>query len=135
MLEKFKVLNDLAAELRRHGLEVEVRKDSICLGRKQWDKYSRLHLLMLSAVPHLNHRDKGFFIYLTEQHDASGTVRKFSIKLCDDGNAPIRSYDLDTKRGGHIHDYVGSTRGEGHKRFSSCVSDIVMDMLNRMCAY
>ena len=132
---KFLVLSELAAEFRKHGIQVVVGRDSVCIGRPTWDKYSKSLLMMLSARPAIKIGDKGFAIYLTEQQDGSGVVLKYGINLCDDKDNPIRAYHLDTKRGAHVHDFNGKRQVPGHLEFSREMPTIANDMLSRMRSY
>lgn len=132
---KFLILSELAAEFRKHGIQVVVKRDSVCIGRPTWDKYSKTFLTMLSARPAIRIGEKGFEIYLTEQQGKVGSVLKYGINLSDDGGTPVRAYHLDTKRGPHVHDFDGKRQKPGHERFSRKMPTIVNDILSRMRAY
>ena len=59
---RFRFLNELAAELKAHGLQVGVDEDSICVGRPTWDRYANQFFTMVSAAPYIKHGQKAFFI-------------------------------------------------------------------------
>jgi len=130
--DRFQVLNILAVELRRHGLEVSIDQDTICVGRTQWDEYSQRILTMLSAAPAIKAGPKSFFIFVTEEYDSAGSLAKYAVKLTDGGKRALRSWDLDTKRGPHTHDYTSGEKEPGHTPWSGSLEDVAAEMMDIM---
>jgi hypothetical protein len=110
---RFRFLNELAAELNAHGLQVGVDEGSICVGRPTWDRYANQFFTMVSAAPYIKHGQKAFFIYASEQYDENGELKKYSVKLCNAAKAEIKAWELDTKRGQD----VGKGSAIRHVRF------------------
>lgn len=126
---RFQVLNTLATELRRHGLEVAVSPETICIGRDQWDRYSQQILRMLSAAPAIRAGEKSFFLFATEQYDPNHVLVKYAIKLCDGEKVPLHSWDLDTKHGQHRHEYEHGEKSPIHVPHDGSVSQIAAEIM------
>jgi hypothetical protein len=132
---RFEVLNQLASGFRRQGLEVTVDPNTICVGREQWDKYSNQILMMLSAAPAIKAGMKTFYLFASEQYDSSHTLTKYSIKLCDDQKNELKAWELDTKRGQHVHLYSNSEKEASHLPFEGSIEDIAAQIMGFMRMY
>jgi hypothetical protein len=132
---RFEVLNALASGFERHGLTVTVDPDTICVGREQWDTYSKQILMMLSAAPAIKEGDKTFNLFATEQYDSDNKLTKYSIKLCDAQRNELKSWDLDTKRGQHTHLYSNNEKEPPHIPFDGSITNIVADIIGFMRMY
>ena len=136
MLDKnFKVLNSVACELRKCGIEVSIEKETICIGRGQWDKFSKRTLAMLSAAPKIIQGEKSFQIFASEQYGNEGATVKYSIKICDGHGREIKAWELDTKRGKHIHLYLAGKKDHTHHPFRGSFKDIVDEIMSVMRGY
>jgi len=116
-------------------LEATIDQDTICIGRPQWDNYSRQFLYAVSAAPYVKQGEKSFYIFVVEQYDSNGKIKKYSINLCNGFKKPIKPYHYDIKRGSHIHKIVDSKKDKKHVKFSKKLDDIVSDILNEMRIY
>jgi len=132
---RFEVLNALASEFGKQGLEVTVDPNTICVGREQWDRYSRQILTMLSAAPAIKDGTKIFHLYASEQYNSTQGLTKYSIKLCDDQKKEIRAWELDTKRGQHVHLYSKSDKEAPHHPFNGSIEDIAVQIMGFMRMY
>ncbi|RJP22728.1 MAG: hypothetical protein C4529_05280 [Deltaproteobacteria bacterium] len=128
----FEVLNALASEFRLQGLDVTVDPDTICVGREQWDKYSNQVLLMLSAAPAIKAGTKTFYLFASEQYDLAGKLTKYSIKLCDNQKTECKAWELDTKRGQHVHLYSNSEKDPPHLPFEGSIKVIASEIMDFM---
>lgn len=126
--ENFRFLNTIAQELKKHGIELSIAKESICIGREQWDKFSQQTLLMLSAAPVIVRGDKSFHIFASEQYDVDGRLTKYSIRICDSNKNSIRAWELDTKRGKHTHEYPDGRKQADHIHYSGSIEDIADEL-------
>ena len=129
---KFKVLDTIASVLRRHGIEVCINSDSICIGREQWDRFSNHPFMMLSAAPMLIRGGKSFHIFASEQYDSIGNIVKYSVKICDVHKIQLKAWDLDTKHGKHTHPYNSGQKNINHIDYSGSLADIADEIVNIM---
>jgi len=132
---KFEVLNSIAAALRAHGIDVSVDPDTVCIGRAQWDNYSKQLLTMLSAAPMLVEGEKSFHVFASEQYDASGALAKYSVKICDSAKREIKAWELDTKRGKHTHLYDLGRKERSHAPFAGSYTDIAAEIMEVVRMY
>jgi hypothetical protein len=132
---RFEVLNALASEFGKQGLEVTVDPNTICVGREQWDRYSNQILMMLSAAPAINAGTKTFYLFASEQYDPSHTLTKYSIKICDDQKNELKAWELDTKRGQHVHLYTNNGKEASHLPFEGTIEDIAAQIMGFMRMY
>lgn len=130
--DRFTLLKALCAEINMRGISVSIDEDTICIGREQWDRYSKRSMTMLSASPGIVHGDKSFFIFASEQHDENDAVVKYSIKLCDANKSELMAWDLDAKRGHHKHEYSSGKKNPKHILSSGSIGSIVDDLMNRV---
>jgi len=132
---KFQLLNKIIKIFKGHGLYATIDQDTICIGRQQWDKYSKQYLDALSAAPYVKQGKKSFYIFAVEQYDSSRKITKYSIKLSNQFKQPIKLYHYNLKRGSHIHKVVDGKEDKKHIKFSKKIDDIVGDMLGQMRLY
>lgn len=132
---RLKVLNALADQFLQHGLKVTVAEETICVGRDNWDEYSKTVMRMLSAAPMIVAGEKTFFLFVVEEYDPSGVLRKYTIKLCDGDRVELYSWDLDTKSGQHMHDYLDGKKVEAHLLFEGTIEDIAARVMDAMRMY
>lgn len=131
----FEVLSTLASLFRLQGLEVTVEPNTICVGREQWDRYSKQNLTMLSAAPAIRIGEKIFHLFASEQYTSEHTLTKYSTKLCDDQKTEIQSWELDTKRGQHLHLYSNGNKDPIHFPFEGSIRDIASQIMHVMRMY
>ena len=129
---QFEVLNALAVEFKRNGLEVSVNRDTICIAREQRDKSSGQVLTMRSAAPVVRVNRKSFFIFAIEQYDANEVLTKYSITLTDEAKTRLHSWDLDTKRGQHRHEYDRGKRLPGHLPHEGRIPEVAAEIIHRI---
>jgi hypothetical protein len=130
---KPKVRASLRAALEAAGLATKIQRGSVCVYRPISDKHSQARLAMLSAVCLIEQREElAFKIFCSEQYYKDNSLKKFSIKLTTPYNLTLRQYDLDTKRGPHIHNFVSGRKQGAHIPFSGDLSDVVKDILSLM---
>lgn len=128
----FTVLKTLAEEFRLQGLDVTVEPDTICVGRQQWDRYTNQILTMVSAAPAIRVGMKTFYLFASEQYDATRELMKYSIKLCNDQKVQLRAWELDTKRGQHVHEYTEGTKEPVHVPYEGSICMIAADIMDFM---
>jgi hypothetical protein len=129
---RFRVLNTLKAQFERHWLRVEIRSDTICVGRQEWDEYSRQFLTMVSAAPAIRAGAKSFSMYVIEQSDKAHILAKYVIKLCDSDGIALKSWDLDKKRGQHFHKYDNGTKLPDHFPHQGGIAQIADEIMEVM---
>ncbi len=132
---RLKVLNTLADQFLQHGLTVTVDEETICVGRDNWDEYSKSIMWMLSAAPKIVAGEKIFFLFVVEEYDPSGVLQKYTIKLCNGEKTELYSWDLDTKSGQHVHDYLDGKKVEAHLFFEGTIEDIAARIMDAMRMY
>jgi len=132
---KFQLLNKLIQIFEKHGLEATIDQDTICIGRLQWDNYSRQFLYVLSAAPYVKQGEKSFYIFAVEQYDSNGKIEKYFINLCNRFKKLIKPYHYDIKRGSHTHKIVDGKKEKKHNKFPKKFDDIINDMLDQMRIY
>ena len=128
----FEVLSTLASLFSLQGLEVTVDPNTICVGREQWDRYSNQILMMLSAAPAIKMGQKTFYLYASEQYDSAHTLTKYSIKLCNWNRSEIQAWELDTKRGQHVHHYLNGEKDPIHFPFEGSIREIAGEIMHVM---
>ena len=132
---KFQLLSKIIQIFKEHGLEATIDQDTICIGRQQWDNYSKQYLYALSAAPYVKQGNKAFYIFAVEQYDSKRKIKKYSIKLSNQFKQTIRLYHYNPKRGSHIHKVVDGKEDKRHVKFSEEIDYIVSDILGQMRLY
>jgi hypothetical protein len=128
-MDKLKLLETLRQALTEAGLSSNLDQDSICLYRRQIDRHLNRSLAMMSGVCTVDYNDLEIFkIFCVEQYSEDKTLMKFAIKLTNEGRGTLRQYDLDTKRGPHIHEFQGGKKGKHHVPFSGDIEDVGNDI-------
>lgn len=133
--DRFTVLKSIAGAIERHGVEVTVRAETICLGREQRDEYSKKLLTMISAAPSFVHGEKCFVIFASEQYDAEGCLAKYAVKVGDENGRELKAWDLDTKRGKHVHRYDRGDKDPRHIPFVGSYDDIAAEIMQVVRMY
>ena len=114
--EKFLLINVLCQQLSSlvGDIKLTIKGNSICIGRTRLDKATNRETLMVSCIKEANFFQKTFYIFLIEQHNKNN------------------SYDKDSKRGSHIHNFINSKKVNTHIPFSGSIKDVAIDIIKTM---
>ena len=88
--------------------------------------------MMLSAAPEIKMGSKTFYLYASEQYDSEQTLTKYSIKLCNWNRTEIHAWELDTKRGPHVHYYSNGEKDPIHFPFEGSIREIASEIMHVM---
>lgn len=133
---KLNILNSIRSGLRALGFDSQIEKGSVCVYKlMRQDAHTGRRFAMASAACYFfPEREKAFKVYCSEQYDSENTLRKFSITLITFYGLILKRYDLDTKRGIHVHLFESGRGQDGHAPFSGDINDVIRDMSQFMRA-
>ena len=75
---------------------------------------------------------KNLYLYASEQYDSAHTLTKYSIKLCNWNRTEIQAWELDTKRGQHVHHYSNREKDPIHFPFEGSIREIAGEIMHVM---
>lgn len=131
-MDKTQIRDKLEQALRKLYYNVDIVKNTICLGRPIHDKSTEQILAMTSAMQKITSpTNSKAYIYVSEQYNDNGEMKKYSIKLTDDKKQSLLSYDFDTRRGLHYHEFSKNRKINKHVSHTLSIEEIANDISKR----